>query len=115
MGYSRIMGYNRSEIPYDNRFGFAKYATAYWRFDENRVGEQFIFHLRNGIKVSVIRATDWDYTSANEGLSCGSSIGFFAGLYEALVSDEADETLEQEGFLNHKEVQLLLSRWNSHN
>ena len=99
------------EVPYDNRFGFGRSCKAYWVFDSDRVGEQFIFNFPNGIEVSVIRSTSWDYRYVAELLSTAASMGFAFGLYEALVWDKSGNEVEQEGYLTHTEVRKLLSKW----
>ena len=105
------MNERRITIDYDNRFGFAKTCTAYWTFNPDRVGEQFIFDFPNGIKVSVIRSTMWNYRYAAELLSTAASMGFAFGEYEALVWDRNGNEVEQEGYMGYKEVRRLLSRW----
>ena len=106
---------SKEKIAYDNRFGFGKSCTAYWIFEPNRVGEQFIFKFPNGIKVSVARSTCWDYRFAAEGLSTASSYGFSLGRYEALVRDRDGKTLEEDlGWLDHKDVHKLLSKWRNY-
>ena len=105
------MNERRITIDYDNRFGFAKTCTAYWTFNPYRVGEQFIFAFPNGIKVSVIRSTAWNYRYAEELLFTAASMGFAFGKYEALVWGKDEEELEQVGYMDHKEVRKLLSKW----
>ena len=104
---------HRNEIQYDNRFGFARYCTAYWILSPDRVGEQFIFQFPNGMKVSVIRSTIWDFNLSVRGLLFATSMGFAIGRYEALVMDKNGNEFEQEGFLDHKGVHKLLSKWRS--
>ena len=106
-----MMERRQMQLEYDNRFGFGKTCTAYWVFDSDRVGEHFIFRFPNGVKVSVIRTTTWNYRYTAELLSTAASIGFAFGKYEALVWDRNGKKVEQEGFLDHKEVRQLLSRW----
>ena len=99
------------KLDYDNRFGFRKYCSAFWTFDNERVGEQFIFKFRNEIEVSVIRSTMWNYSYAAACLSTSSSMGFAFGKYEVLVTDNHGVPLYQDGYLDHKQVQKLLSKW----
>lgn len=108
------MRYNRNEVAYDNRFGFAKCCKAYWFFDPNRVGEQFLFTFPNGMKVSVIRHTSWSYHYAEEGNSFACSYGFACGTYEALVWNPAGEEVEQHGYMDHKRVHQLLSKYRNY-
>ena len=105
------MSEQRITIDDDNRFGFAKTCTAYWVFNPGRVGEQFIFEFPNGIKVSVIRSTAWNYQFAAQLSFFAASMGFAFGSYEALVWDKSGEELEQVGYMGYKDVHRLLSRW----
>ena len=106
-----MMQHHRMKLDYDNRFGFGKYCSAFWTFDSDRVGEQFIFRFSNGVEVSVIRSTRWNYQYTAQLLSTAASLGFACGLYEALVTDSYGNTLYQDGYLDHKRVHKLLSRW----
>ena len=99
------------ELKYDNRFGFSKYCKALWVFDVDRVGEQFIFKFPNGVKVSVIRNTYWNYHMAASNSSFACSYGFAFGLYEALVYAPDGNELEQGGYMDHTDVHKLLSRY----
>ena len=100
-----------TEVSYDNRFGFAKYCTALWVFNSERVGEQFIFEFPNGIRVSVIRISMWNYNYAAALLYTAASHGFAFGRYEALVTDAYGREIFQDGMLNFKDVIRLLSTW----
>ena len=103
----------KKELRYDNRFGFAKYAKAYWIFTENRVGEQFVFSFPKGVTVSVIRSCSWDYEGVKMGFAMDSSYGFIAGLYEALVWDRYGKPIGEAQCLDHTQVHSLLSRCQS--
>ena len=109
-----MMERRRIELEYDNRFGFGKSGTAYWIFDRDRVGEQFIFLFPNGIKVSVIRSTMWNYEYAAQFFFTAASMGFALGKYEALVWDRHGNEVEQEGYMDYKEVRQLLNKWRNY-
>ena len=101
----------RIEVQYDNRFGFARYAKAFWVFDPSRVGEQFLFTLPNGLRISVIRTARWDYNRVNDAYLAASSHGFAQGLYELLATDVYGKILDLAGYLNHCEIQKRLSKY----
>ena len=99
------------DAKYDNRFGFSKYCKAYWIFDIDCVGERFIFKFPNGVEVSVIRTTHWNYHMAASNSSFACSYGFAFGLYEALVYAPDQSELDQEGYMDYTDVHKLLSKY----
>ena len=106
--------YKTCAVGYDNRFGFSKYCKAEWIFDIDRVGEKFALDFPNGVRVSVIRNTGWDYQWVAANSSFASSYGFAFGLYEALVFAPDGHELEQDGYMDHRDVHKLLSRYRNY-